>query len=216
MTTSAHATENVGQRQSTGRPRSGGESGDSVGIIQNQADHSPRDLEQSLASMPPLRKAAIVLVTLEQSLASQLLAHLDRSSVEAVTWEIARLDRIDPAEQAAVLDEFLGLGLRRLCFVFEDLLRMSDDDLRGAYHDEDVITWALALAGAAPPVRAKVLGALGASSASALRRSLEGLGPFRLSDAEGAQAEIAEGFRRLYDQGAISLPNSSGREEVLV
>ena len=79
----------------------------------------------SLAAIAPLRKAAIVLVSLEQSLASQLLAQLDRSSVEAVTWEIARLERIDPAEQAAVLDEFLGLGLRRLCFVFEDLLRMQ-------------------------------------------------------------------------------------------
>ena len=168
------------------------------------------------AQIPPLRKAAIVLVSLEQSLASQLLAQLDRPSVEAVTWEIARLDRIDPAEQAAVLEEFLGLGLRRLCFVFEDLLRLSDQDIRGAYHDEDMATWALALAGAAPPVRAKVFKALDATAAAALHRYLEGLGPFRLSDAEVAQAEIAERFRRLHDRGSISLPDPSGREEVLV
>jgi flagellar motor switch protein FliG len=185
-------------------------------MVQPPPDHAAPGSEPALASLPPLRKAAIVLVSLEQSLASQLLAQLDRSSVEAVTWEIARLDRIDPAEQAAVFDEFLGLGLRRLCFVFEDLLRMSDRDLRAAYHDEDVTTWALALAGAAPPVRAKVLRALGTPSASALRRSLEGLGPFRLSDAEAAQAEITERLRRLYDRGTISLPNPSGREEVLV
>ena len=172
--------------------------------------------EPSLAAMPPVRKAAIVLVSLEQSLASQLLAHLDRSSVEAVTWEIARLERLDPAEQAAVLDEFLALGLRRLCFVFEDVQRMSDDDLRGAYHEEDASTWALALAGASPAIRAKVLGALDRPAALALRGSLEGLGPFRLSDAEAAQAEIAERLRHLYDQGAISFPDPSGREEVLV
>ena len=48
--------------------------------------------------IPPLRKAAIVLVSLEQSLASQLLSHLDRSAVEMVTWEIARLDRVDPED----------------------------------------------------------------------------------------------------------------------
>jgi flagellar motor switch protein FliG len=164
----------------------------------------------------PLRKAAIVLVSLEQSLASQLLAHLDRSSVEAVTWEIARLDRIDPAEQVRVLDEFLGLGLRRLCFVFEDLLRMDDGDIRAAYHAEDIPTWALALAGAAPPVRARVLSALEADSAASLGRYLDGLGPFRLSDAEAAQSEIADRLRRLYDLGVISLPERSGREEVLV
>lgn len=164
----------------------------------------------------PLRKAAIVLVSLEQSLASQLLSHLDRAAVEAVTWEIARLDRIDPAEQAAVLEEFLGLGLRRLCFVFDDLVRMQDRDIQAAFHSEDVSIWALGLAGAAPQVRARVLAALDAEVGEELQRSLESLGPFRLSDAEVAQAEIAERFRHLHDRGSISLPDPSGREEVLV
>ena len=165
---------------------------------------------------PPVRKAAIVLVSLDQSLASQLLSHLDRSAVEAVTWEIARLERVDPAERAAVLEEFYGLGLRRLCFVFDDLVKMSDADIRAAFHDEDLETWALALAGAAAPVRAKVLGALAALPADRLRQSLDHLGPFRLSDSEAAQLEIAERLRRLYDRGRISLPEPSGRDEVLV
>lgn len=193
--------------------RDGGERAGAAVEVQGSPDSSARGNQPVAAQIAPLRKAAIVLVSLEQSLASQLLAQLDRSSVEAVTWEIARLDRIDPVEQAAVLEEFLGLGLRRLCFVFEDLLRLPDQDIRGAYHDEDTATWALALAGAAPPVRTKVLRAL---DAAALRRFLEGLGPFRLSDAEVAQAEIAERFRRLHDRGSISLPDPSGREEVLV
>ena len=100
----------------------------------------------------PLRKAAILLVSLEGPLASQLLAQLDRSAVEAVTLEIARLERIAPAEQQAVLEEFYGLGVRRLRFVFEDLVKMDDREIREAYHDEDAATWALALAGASRPV----------------------------------------------------------------
>jgi len=167
-------------------------------------------------AIPPVRKAAIVLVSLEQSLASQLLSHLDRSAVEAVTWEIARLERVDPAERAAVLEEFYGLGLRRLCFVFDDLVKMSDSDIRAAFHDEDLETWALALAGAAAPVRAKVLGALSAMPADRLSQYLDHLGPFRLSDSETAQLEIAERLRRLYDRGRISLPEPSGRDEVIV
>jgi len=168
------------------------------------------------AEIPPLRKAAIVLVSLEQSLASQLLSHLDRSAVEMVTWEIARLDRVDPEERAAVLEEFYGLGLRRLCFVFDDLVKMSDVDIRTAFHHEDIETWALALAGSAATVRAKVSGALTASASEALRRQLEQLGPFRLSDSEGAQLEIADRLRRLYDHGSISLPEPNGSDEVLV
>jgi flagellar motor switch protein FliG len=168
------------------------------------------------AAISPVRKAAIVLVSLDQSLASQLLTHLDRAAVESVTWEIARLDRVDPAERAAVLEEFYGLGLRRLCFVFDDLVRVSEQDIRTALDEEDTDTWALALAGGAAPVRAKVLSALQASSSERLRDALERLGPFRLSDSEAAQHEIAEKLRRLYDRGRISLPESSGSEEVLI
>ncbi len=164
----------------------------------------------------PLRKAAILLVSLEQPLASQLLAQLDRSAVEAVTLEIARLERVAPAEQQMVLEEFYGLGLRRLRFVFEDLVKMDDTDIREAYHDEDSATWALALAGAARPVRAKVLGALPAGPADALRRSLVHIGPFRLSDAEAAQSDVAERLRRLHDHGRITLPDPDGQEEILV
>jgi len=164
----------------------------------------------------PLRKAAILLVSLEQPLASQLLAQLDRAAVEAVTLEIARLERVTPVEQQAVLEEFYGLGLRRLRFVFEDLVRMNERDIQEAYHAEDAATWALALAGAARPVRAKVLGALPPGSAEVLRRGLAQLGPFRLDDAEAAQADLAERLRRLHDHGRLTLPDPNGQEAILV
>ena len=177
---------------------------------------SPWSSDREGSEISPLRKAAIVLVSLEQSLASQLLSHLDRSAVEMVTWEIAKLDRIDPAERLAVLDEFYSLGLRRLCFVFDDLVKMSDADIRAAFHEEDRESWALAIAGAAASVRAKVLGALPSPSAIGLREHLDHLGPFRLSDSEAAQLEVADRLRRLYDRGRISLPEPNGSDEVLV
>jgi flagellar motor switch protein FliG len=168
------------------------------------------------ADSTPIRKAAILLVSLEQPLASQLLAQLDRPAVEAVTLEIARLERISTAEQQAVLEEFYELGLRRLRFVFEDLIKMDDRDIREAYHDEDAATWALALAGAARHVRARVLGALPAGSAGVLGRALDHLGPFRLDDAEAAQMDVAERLRRLHDHGRLTLPDPNGQEAILV
>lgn len=172
--------------------------------------------EEFSAESSALRKAAILLVSLEQPLASQLLAQLDRAAVEAVTLEIARLERVGAEEQHAVLEEFYGLGVRRLRFVFEDLVKMDDRDIREAYHDEDAATWVLALAGAARPVQAKVLAALPAVSADALRRRLALLGPFRLADAEAAQAELAERLRRLHDHGQLTLPDPDGQEAILV
>ncbi len=167
------------------------------------------------AAISPLRKAAIVLISLEQSAASSLLSHLDRAAVEAVTWEIARIDRIDPDEQEMVLEEFFGLGLRRHYFGFEDLLRMNDEEIRRAYHAGDARTWALTLASASPNLRSKILDALQPAAAFSLRQTLQDLGPFRLAEAEAAQAEIAERFRELSDQGSIVLPEPSGGDELL-
>jgi flagellar motor switch protein FliG len=212
-------------RQEKYAPRSHGQSHDdhefrdgdgNVDPVSSSATDWGADRDAITAAISPVRKAAIVLVSLEQTLASQLLSYLDRSAVEAVTWEIARLEPVEPADRAAVLEEFYGLGLRRLCFVFEDLIKMADADIRSAFHDEDLETWALALAGAAARVRAKVQAALSSAMASRLRQVLDRLGPFRLSDSEAAQLDIAERLRRLYDNGRISLPEPSGRDEVLV
>ena len=183
--------------------------------ISISTEHKP-DADDFAAEGASLRKAAVLLVSLEQPLASQLLAQLDRAAVEAVTLEIARLDRVDPDEQHAVLEEFYGLGLRRLRFVFDDLVKMDDRDVRGAYHVEDAAVWVLALAAASRPVRAKVLGALPADAAEAVSRGLAHLGPFRLGDSEAAQADIAGRLRRLHDLGQITLPDPNGQEEILV
>jgi flagellar motor switch protein FliG len=171
---------------------------------------------QAGSETSPLQKAAILLVSLEQPLASQLLAQLDRAAVEAVTLQIAQLDRIDPLEQQAILEEFYRLGLCRFRFVFDDLVRMDDRDIEEAYFDEDSPSWALALAGAARPVRDKVLAALSVASAQSLRQHLDSLGPFRLDDAEAAQAEVADRLRRLHDHGRLTLPDPNGQEAILV
>jgi flagellar motor switch protein FliG len=178
------------------------------------ADNTPfeTNVVDAAADPTPLRKAAILVVSLEQPLASQLLAQLDRAAVEAVTLEIARLERIAPAEQQAVLEEFYGLGLRRLRFAFEDVVKLADADIREAYHAEDAETWTLALAGAPRPIRARVLSALDPDLSDDLAHRLDRVGPFRLDAAEAAQAEVAERFRRLHDHGQITLPDPNGRE----
>jgi flagellar motor switch protein FliG len=168
------------------------------------------------ASLDPLRKAAILVVSLEETLARQILSLLDRADVDAVSLEMARLEHIDPALQRDVLAEFHALGMRRLRFVFDDVVRMDDGDLSLAFHEDEAGAWALALAGASRPARQKVLGALAPPSAEALRQALAGLGPFRLEDVETAQAEIAERLRRLHDEGLLALPEPDGQEEILV
>ncbi len=188
---------------------------DAANLNSQTSRDEPGSNSNGFEPISPLRKAGILLVSLEPTLASKLLADLDRSSVEAVTLEIARLGRVSPEEQASVLAEFCRLGRRRLRFHFEELVLLSDDDLNEAYHDDDVATWALALAGASESVRDRLFDALPSPSSHRLREHLEGLGPFRLADAETAQSELAEHFHRLHDGGVITLPDPDDQDELL-
>ena len=59
-----------------------------------------------MAAAPTLRKAAVLLTSLPQEEAAQLIAKLDTKQVEAVSIEIAKLDRVSSDEQITVIDDF--------------------------------------------------------------------------------------------------------------
>ena len=69
-----------------------------------------QDGPPSLKAMGP-RKAAILIMTLEQSAASEILQKLDKRSVEQVSREIATLSDVSDEERRAVIEEFYTLGM---------------------------------------------------------------------------------------------------------
>jgi flagellar motor switch protein FliG len=64
-----------------------------------------------LASMPGLRKAAILMVILGEDAASQIYRHLPQAEVEQITQEIAGLSSVDPRIALAVLEEFERMAI---------------------------------------------------------------------------------------------------------
>jgi flagellar motor switch protein FliG len=60
--------------------------------------------------MSALRKAAVLLISLPQQEAAQLLSKLSLKEVESVSIEIARLTNITPDEQQRVIDEFATIN----------------------------------------------------------------------------------------------------------
>ena len=55
------------------------------------------------------QKAAIFLVTLGSEISSEIFKHLREDEIEALTFEIARLDAVDSEDRDAVLMEFQEL-----------------------------------------------------------------------------------------------------------
>jgi flagellar motor switch protein FliG len=59
---------------------------------------------------PSLRKAAVLIASLDADTADLLLAQMPRDQAELVRREIVDLGEIDPSEQRAVLDDFVRFG----------------------------------------------------------------------------------------------------------
>ncbi|MGH6743178.1 MAG: FliG C-terminal domain-containing protein, partial [Bradyrhizobium sp.] len=95
-------------------------------------------------------------------------------------------------------------------FLFDDLRYLDEATLATILASAGAELTRLALAGADAQLVDRILMPLGAAQAKKIRRTIERIGPVRLSDVEQAQREVARIARQLALEGTIDLPNSDG------
>jgi flagellar motor switch protein FliG len=124
------------------------------------------------------------------------------------TIEVAVLGAIreDDAELAQKIEEQM--------FTFADLMKLDNKGLQRVLRDVPGEQLIVALKGAEPEMREKVLANMSARAAETLREDLESRGPVRVSDVEAQQKEILKLVKRLADEGEIMMV--SGSEESYV
>ncbi|QDU64382.1 Flagellar motor switch protein FliG [Planctomycetes bacterium Pan216] len=66
-----------------------------------------------MVSSEGLRKAAILIVSLDTETACNLMAHLDKDTIERMTFEIARLDDVSNEERDRTVEEFYTIVMAR-------------------------------------------------------------------------------------------------------
>lgn len=114
------------------------------------------------------------------------------------------------AEDAELVDE-----IRRLMFVFDDLLKLDNKAIQSLLKEVDNSQWAVALKGASEEIRTKVLGNLSQRAADLLREEMDFLGPIKLSDVETMQQQIVDTVRRLEDAGEITVAGGKEAEQYI-
>lgn len=173
--------------------------------VANMEQTSPevvRDVEKSLETrmrsmfMQQLEKAGGV-----QSVA-QILNVTDRMTNKAI---LESLEQEDPE---------LVEQIRRLMFVFDDLMKLDDKAIQMLLKEVENSQWALALKGASEELRAKITGNLSQRAAAMLQEEMQYLGPVRVSDVEATQQIIVDAVRRLEDSGEIVI--SAGATEKMI
>lgn len=136
-------------------------------------------------------------------LVAQILNVTDRMTNKGILENLEQ-------EDSDLVDE-----IRRLMFVFEDLLKLDDKSIQTLLKEVESSQWALALKGASDEIKQKILGNLSNRASDMLSEEMEYLGPVRLSDVEAMQQQIVDSVRRLEDAGEIEVTNGSDTEQFI-
>lgn len=118
--------------------------------------------------------------------------------------ETAALDDLrkqDPGLAERIFDEM---------FAFEDIMDIDDRGIRTLLGELQSDSLVIALKGAAPDLRERILRNMSQRAAETLREDLEAKGPVRLSEVEAEQKAILRAVRRLAGEGRIMIGGKGG------
>jgi flagellar motor switch protein FliG len=130
---------------------------------------------------------------------AEILGHTDRSTERVV------LDHLGH-EDGELADE-----VRRMLFVFEDIIKLDDRAIQQVLREADQKDLVLALRGVPEAVKQGVLSNMSERGAAMLTEELEIQQPQRKRDVDAAQGRIVAVVRRLEDAGSIVI--SRGDED---
>ncbi len=134
---------------------------------------------------------------------ADMLNLMDKNSEKNI---MSRVEEKDPE---------LAEEIRKLMFVFEDLVFVDDTGIQNLLKEVDQQKLVIALKTSPEEVKAKLFKNMSNRASNMLREDLEALGPTKLSDVEKAQAEIVQKCKDLESQGKAFI-SRGGEGDTLV
>jgi flagellar motor switch protein FliG len=197
----------------------------------------PAQAAEIISGLPPERRLAVIrrIATmgqtnpeiikeveqgLEHRMASVMSQQFEKAggvpSVAEILNVTDRATERNLMESMAAEDPELAEEIRRLMFVFDDILKLSDKDIQTVLKNVETAQWAMALKKASEELKAKIMGNLSSRAADMLREEMEYLGPTKLSEVERVQQQIVDVVRRLEDAGEVTLHGSEEEEQLIM
>jgi len=119
-------------------------------------------------------------------------------------------------EKISEKDEDVAFEIKRLMFMFDDLIQIQDKDLQKILREVDKKDLVLSLKIADEKLKSKIFSNMSERAATLLKEELQYMGMVKLKEVESAQANIIDVVKRLEEDGEISLNMRGSREEVYV
>ncbi len=119
-------------------------------------------------------------------------------------------------EKLAERDSEVAAEVKRLMFLFEDIVQIQDKDLQKVLRVVDRKDLALSLKIADDKLKEKIFLNMSERAADLLKEELQYMGMVKLKEVEAAQAKIIDVIKSLEEQGEISLNLRGVKDEVYV
>ncbi len=113
-------------------------------------------------------------------------------------------------------DPELAEEIRKLMFVFEDIIHVDDQGIQNLLKDVDNQQLVIALKTAPEEIKQKLFGNMSNRAATMLQEDLDALGPTKLSDVEKAQNAIVQKVKELEAQGKAFISRGGEGSDALV
>ncbi len=157
---------------------------------------------------------------LESRLSNMLTQSMEKAGGIPKVAEILNL--ADRATEKSIMDGLesedpeLVEEIRRLMFVFEDILKVDDKGIQMILKEVDNDELGLALKTASPDLQQKIFKNMSERAATLIKEDMQFMGPVRVSDVESAQQRIVDIVRRLEDSGEIIISGRGGESDLIV
>jgi len=153
----------------------------------------------------------IAEATLSQNLAqaggAQLVANILNKSNNAVAK--AMLESIEEK------DYNMAIEIKRMMFLFEDIVLIDDKGIQRILRDVDKRDLALSLKVSEEKIRSKIFKNMSERAAAVVKEELEFMGPVKLKEVESAQMRIVDIIKKLEEQDEIAI-GGRGKEDIFV
>ncbi len=162
-----------------------------------------------------------ILVDIDRVLQEELLSveGMEGQRLGGVEAVAEILNNADRALEASILEgveeqrEELADEIRKLMFIFEDLINVDDRGMMAILKEVNTDDLKIALKTATEELKEKIFKNMSQRAVEMLKEDMEIMGPTRLKDVEMAQQSILKIAKRLEQEGKIQLSAGGGDDE---
>ncbi|MCA9448547.1 MAG: flagellar motor switch protein FliG [Candidatus Omnitrophica bacterium] len=198
--------------------------------------HLPAEQAASIISgIPPEQQAEVALriATMDQT-APEITREVERVLERKIAAVLSQdftmvggvealaelLNRVDRTTERSIMETIeaenaeLADSVKKLMFVFEDIILLDDRAIQQVLKEVDQKELAMVMKGSSDEVSEKVFSNMSARAAEIIKEDMEFMGPVRLRQVEEAQQRVVSIIRRLEESGEITI--TRGEEDLVV